>query len=151
MKNAFFRIATLACLSLLFLSAYGNGGCAEAVKGFYVEYMSNLDNPDSPFDANDRLIKRVVDPLLIEKLSEYGERTDADPIIRAQDVCRHAINSLSVEALGEDWYMVRYKWDNESDYIEIPLKAVGSDLGLKITFITPEWLGSKYGDQLLDK
>lgn len=99
----------------------------------------------------DSLRNAYMTPELIAKTKDYVIKTDADPIIRAQDVCRFGIQSLNVTALGDGWYMVRYKWDRNSDYIEIPLKTCDSDGHMKITYITPEWMGTQHGNHLLNK
>ncbi|MDE5568462.1 MAG: hypothetical protein K2J12_08460 [Muribaculaceae bacterium] len=86
----------------------------------------------------------------MDKLREGIEEPDGDYIIRAQDVCEFGIKSLTVTPLPEnDWYMVRYRWNANSDPIEIPLKAIVKDNKLKILYITPLRLGSRYGDELL--
>lgn len=136
-------------LSCLFLvgSQLAYASCENMIKNFYVQYMTNSENN---WKANETLCDSILAPDVIEKLQEGIEEPDADYIIRAQDVCEYGIKSLTVEPLSEkDWYMVRYKWDAESEYIEIPLKAVVSDGKLKILYITPLRLGNRYGDALL--
>lgn len=141
-----YRIIAVALFSLFFLSSFGT--CEKEIKDFYVRYMQNIEN--NP-DLNVSLMETHMSPELISKLAEYTVQTDADAIIRAQDVCGYCISSLTIEHLENEWYMVRYRWDADSEYIEIPLKACSCDSSLKIVYITPSWLGSQYGDNLLNK
>ncbi|MDE6803797.1 MAG: hypothetical protein K2J29_04105 [Muribaculaceae bacterium] len=102
-------------------------------------------------ELNEALCEAHITSELRVQLGNYIAATDVDPVLRAQDVCDYGIESLSVTDLSDDWYMVRYKWDSNSEYIEIPLKASEYDGTMKISYITPLWLGNRYGDILLRK
>lgn len=126
-----------------------SGTCEENIRDFYVNYMKALDRGESA-DSINSLLNSTFTPELLAALDEYIEETDVDPILRAQDVNTYGIESLTVSPLDADgWYMVKYFWDSHSDYIEIPLKASCSNNNLKVTYITPLWLGTQYGDHLL--
>lgn len=61
---------------------------------------------------------------LIKKMQRVTEVIDCDAIIHSQDVNECAIKTLSVEDIGNDWYLVVYFW-KESDVktkISIPVK-----------------------------
>ncbi len=141
------RIIAIMLFALFTTNASGQH--EKEIKQFYVAYMQSLDHGNDK--RADSLRNAYMTPELITKTKEYTIKTDANPIIRAQDVCRFGVRSLNVTALGDGWYMVKYKWDSNSDYIKIPLKALDSDGHVKITYITPEWLGTQYGDHLLNE
>ena len=124
-----------------------SGSCEKLIKDFYVQYMTNSERN---WEANAALCDSVLAPTVMDKLREGIEEPDGDYIIRAQDVCEFGIKSLTISPLPEkDWYMVRYRWNANSDPIEIPLKAIVKDNKLKILYITPLRLGSRYGDELM--
>mgnify|MGYP001026137473 FL=1 len=138
------RFISVLILSIFCLSSFAT--CEQQIREFYVAYMRNLEHNPA---QNDSLCNACMTPALILQLREETRRSGADAIIRAQDVCEYGIRSLSVSPLTDGWYMVRYKWNRDSDYIEIPLKAANCESGLKILHITPTRLGSRYGDDLL--
>ena len=116
------------------------------IKSFYNEYMSNvMEGRD-----NDSLCRSYMSENLIMKLKHITETTGADPIIRAQDMNDDALKTLSVKDLGDDWYMVEYRWDEDrpETVTRIPLKAVEEDGRCSIVYIVPVWDGEKYGDSL---
>lgn len=142
------RILVWLCMSIVG-TQLSFGSCEQKIKDFYAQYMTNSEHN---WKANEALCDSILATGVVEKLQAGIEEPDADYIIRAQDVCDYGIKSLIVEPLSEnDWYMVRYKWDDESEYIEIPLKAVISDGRLKILYITPLRFGIRYGDALLNE
>ena len=117
------------------------------IKSFYNEYMSNvMEGRD-----NDSLCRSYMSENLIMKLKHITETTGADPIIRAQDMNDDALKTLSVKDLGDDWYMVEYRWDEDrpETVTRIPLKAVKEDGRCSIVYIVPVWDGEKYGDSLI--
>ena len=78
-----------------------------------------------------------------------GERSGADNVIRAQDASKEMLNSLEVHSLGNAWYMVSYKtvWRNT----DIPVKVTHRNGKRLIEYIMPNTMGSKYGDEYIDK
>ena len=137
-------------IALFILSGFGNiafASCMERVKEFYLQYMSNIEGE---FDSEkDKELKEtyLTETLLNKSIPEMVERTDADPIIRAQDMNKTGIETLAVNSLGSDWYMVSYYWKkgDESTLTQIPVKTTGAGDSCKICYITPEWEGLEYG------
>lgn len=124
------------------------GACAERIKIFYTEYLNNiLNNPSK----NEALCRACMTEELIAKMERVGYATGADPVIRAQDANQDALETLTVKELGNDWYLVTYLWEKRDDrtLTQIPVKAHEADGRCRITYITPEWSGSRYGDELL--
>lgn len=123
---------------------------ARVVEDFYKAYTTSLlsDPRPSRLDVEKYLTKR-----LIEKIARLRTATGADPIIRAQDFNETAFETLKVEPLGNNWYMVSYRWNMKDggSNLSIPLKVVLVDGHYMIDYITPEWNGSLYGDTLLCK
>lgn len=139
----------LACMVFLFVFSVGYATCEKEIRDFYVTYMSTLNEGADRY-VTDSILDTHITEGVREQLGEYVEKTDADPILRAQDVCDYGIQSLQVAALPEKgWYMVSYKWDKNGDYIKIPLKVCDCGHDFQIVYITPEWLGEEYGDRLL--
>lgn len=123
------------------------GGCSEQIKAFYASYLNNVLQGNS----NAALCKTHLTQELSEKVRRIGNATGSDPVIRAQDANRDAVETLTVDALGGDWYMVAYLWQkgDERSRVEIPLRAQALDGSCKITYIVPIWNGSRFGDDLL--
>ena len=69
------------------------------------------------------------------------EATDADPIIRAQDLGENDMKTLSVKHLNDNWYEVNYTSAKGSQYeraVSIPVRVVNVDGQYLIDDITPE-------------
>lgn len=138
------RFVTLLALLLSVVSSYAS--CEDSIKDFYVSYMTNLERNES---ANDSICSLHLSEAAQLMVNDYIARTDIDPIIRAQDVSKYGIKSLVVDNLSDGWYMVKYKWDADSDYTKIPIKVCNCNTVFKIIYITPIWLGEQYGNHLL--
>ena len=129
--------------------AFGTELLADSLrlKSFYNEYMSNvMEGRD-----NDSLCRSCMSEDLIMKLKRIIGATGADPVIRAQDVNGDALKTLSVKDLGDDWYMVEYRWDEDrpETTTRIPVKATTDGDRCSIVYIVPEWKGVEYGDSLI--
>lgn len=109
------------------------------LENFYKAYMQNmLTGHDS---ANVELCEQYMRLSLIKKMQRVSEVIDCDAIIHSQDVNECAIKTLSVEDIGNDWYLVVYFW-KESDVktkISIPVKLTTVDNREFIDYITPPW------------
>jgi len=121
---------------------------SQTIKNFYVSYASNVSNG---FDAkNDLLMTENMTQELIAKVYRMREATQSDPIIRAQDFNSKDLNYFNVKHLGSGWYMVSYTRNpDRSKRIEIPVKAIDVNGKFIITYITPEWNNSQFGDSLM--
>lgn len=138
----------LATLLLAGLCTAASAGCPEQIRAFYAAYLSNVLHDSA---ANDTLCARHLTPELRAKVLRMRNATGADPVIRAQDAAEDAVATLSAEALGDNWYLVKYRWkkDDPTTACEIPVRARTVDGRCRIDFITPPWDGSRYGDDLL--
>ncbi|MEG1586517.1 MAG: hypothetical protein RR346_06555 [Bacteroidales bacterium] len=123
-------------------------GCSDPVKTFYITYMENMLQHNS---KNELLLKKYLSEGLLEKVTRVINATGSDPIIRAQDINSDAIETLSIKCLSKNWYMVSYYWNKKDDdtLIEVPINVQNIDGHCKITYITPIWNGSRYGDDLI--
>lgn len=121
----------IVCFSFISVNSFGS--CEKANRDFYVAYMQNAEN--NP-EANIALKQACMSPELIVKIEQVTERTDADAVIMAQDVSKHGIQSLTVEPLKDNWYMVKYKFNTNSDYIEIEVQACNCDSDFRISDIS---------------
>lgn len=141
------RYITILIL-LVCLKSTCMGDCSGIVKTFYLSYMNNILQNN---DANDILSKTYLTEELLGKVDRLRNATGIDPIIRAQDVNEDAVETVLVERMTDDWYLVKYFWKkgDPSTLIDIPLKVQGGEEACKITYITPIWKGSQYGDELL--
>ncbi|MFR1234827.1 MAG: hypothetical protein ACLSC9_00600 [Barnesiella sp.] len=143
MKKLIVLIIALSCCIVSW------AGCPEQIKAFYSEYMHNLMHGND--SQNKGLCEKYITRALIQKIQRISYATGADAIIRAQDVNEAAIQSLYVEDLGDNWYLVHYLWDidDKGSDTEIPLKVQKAGDTCQIVYITPVWSGSLYGDKLL--
>lgn len=138
-------------LSLLLIICFNTlcvGACPEQIKTFYTTYLKNILQDNS---QNEALCKTYLTEELLEKVKRLVNATGADPIIRAQDASLDAIETLNIKFLSKNWYLVSYYWDKKDSktLTEIPIKTRDIDGKCKITFITPVWNGTQYGDELL--
>lgn len=138
-------------LFILFLAGLcpvASAQCCERIRVFYAAYLSNVLHGS---DGNDALCVRYFTRELCAKVERMGNATGADPVIRAQDASEDALATLSVEALDDDWYMVKFLWDGSDPTTahEIPVRARRIEGSCRIDYITPPWHGSRYGDELL--
>lgn len=141
------KLVAVLILSICF-NAVCKGACTEQIRKFYTAYLQNILEDDA---RNGALCRAFFSRELQEKVRRMRNATEADPVIRAQDANRDAIETLSVEDLGGDWYRVSYLWENgdSATLTQIPLKARIRDGSCKIVYITPPWNGTRYGDELL--
>lgn len=112
-----------------------------AILNFYKAYTTN----HTPA-YEDALMTKYLTKEMIGKVARVGASTGADPIIRAQDISDDMVKSLSVNYLGDNWYMVNYKGDKQ---VNIPVRVALIDGRYMIDYITPPWNNSLYGDNLL--
>ncbi len=108
---------------------YKTGGpVANGVHEFYFVYMRNFlkgkDNSD--------LCRTHMSDELISQLRERTVATGADAVIHAQDMNDDAIETLKVEPVGDDWYLVKYFWNrNKPESVTtIRVKAVRDEIGV---------------------
>lgn len=117
------------------------------IEEFYRAYAS-----ETPSLSKDSLSKKYLTKRLIEKVGRMTMATGVGPILRSQDTSEDIVNTLTVNRLGDDWYMVNYTWGKGGQFektVNIPLKVVQVRGQYMIDYITPEWNGILYGDSLL--
>jgi len=120
------------------------------IKDFYRAYIDSfLLGYD--FERTCSVKSNYLTDRLIEKLKRVATATGVDPVVRAQDFNENMIKTLDVHPLGDDWYMVVYKWDirNDSNHTKIPLKVIWENGRCLIDYITPDCNATLYGDSLL--
>lgn len=125
----------------------------EQIRHFYDCYMECLETGDCKMESD--LLGKFLTPEMQKKRARLMNATDADPLLRAQDVPEHARQTLACRHLEGDWYEVAYRTYglNEQDTvtIRIPVRTVEDEKGtLRINYITPYWGESRYGDYLFD-
>lgn len=125
----------VACCSSASISSFAS--CEKAIRDFYIAYMQNAGKMMD--ETNIALKQAYMPPQLIAKIAQETEQTDADAVLMAQDVSQYAIESLTVEPLEDDWYVVKYRFSADSDEITIPVKACDCDGEFKIVDIS--WNG----------
>lgn len=86
---------------------------------------------------NIKLLNTCMSQELIAKLEAYTRKYDVDAIVHAQDVSAYGIRSLIVVALKENRYLVKYKWNPQSEYTCIPVNATDVDGEFTILDIAP--------------
>ena len=150
------RITNLSKLFLLWVTSlfFFNHAFATEIKddimmlkSFYTQYITNIiENKDK---ANNALKEKHFLPVQIGEVQEMDERSGSDNVIRAQDASKEMLKTLAVTSLGNGWYMVSYKtaWSNT----EIPVKVIHHNGKSLIEYIIPEAMGSKYGDEYINR
>lgn len=120
----------------------------QMLNSFYSRYITNLlENKD---EANLALKQRYFLPGVMEQVEEMIAQSDADGVLRAQDVSEQMQKSLQIFPLGNQWFMVTYSWDEQSGKkVEIPVKVSNETGKYLIKYIVPDTKGEEYGDQLL--
>lgn len=115
--------------------------CIEHIKDFYIQYMTCIEMGCDESEIKHLKEAYLTKNLIKKQIPEMIARTDADPIIRAQDVNETCIETLTVEDLGNHWYRVSYYWKkgDASTLTQIPVRATGDGDNCKICHITPEW------------
>ena len=98
MKKIFILLLLIISLKPCFV------GNPEKIRTFYVSYMNNLLNRIS---ENKELCQRYLTKGLIEKNGRVVSATNSNPIIQLQDINNDAIETLNVEELNNDWYIVK--------------------------------------------
>ncbi|MDE6311740.1 MAG: hypothetical protein K2L96_08010 [Muribaculaceae bacterium] len=135
MKTNLFRIIMVSVLSMSAMFSYGQ--CEGKIRDFYLAYMRNVETDP---EANAELMGCHMSPELIAKLADYTAQYDADAVIHAQDVSKYGMESLIVVPIEgtDDGYLVKYKWDPESGYAFIPVRAILAEGKLKFLDIFPQ-------------
>lgn len=144
-KQLFLIVASLFFINYTFATEVQDD--IRMLKSFYTKYITNiLENKDK---ANNALMGEYFLPVLIGEVEEMSECSGADNVIRAQDASKEMLNTLEVNSLGNDWYMVSYKtaWCNT----EIPVKVTHRNGKRLMEYIMPETMGGKYGDEYINK
>ncbi|MDR0937747.1 MAG: YbjP/YqhG family protein [Mediterranea sp.] len=119
-----------------------------SIKAFYQSYIRR--SSAQPSQSVDTLNAYYLTPALIERLDRLIYSTDADPILRAQDISDNMLSSLNVRPLGGNWFMVSYIWSKESGHRQdIPVRVKAYQDRYQIDYVTPAWNGAQYGDSLL--
>ena len=89
----------------------------------------------------DSIKQKFLTKELIEKVDRLIEATDADPIIRAQDLGENDMKTLSVKHLNDNWYEVNYTSAKGSQFeraVSIPVRVVNIGGQYQIDDITAE-------------
>ena len=118
------------------------------IQSFYKGYMEaiNTNNDEQLM----QLIQRFLTPEMREKRSRLNCATDADEMIRAQDVSDYVSQSVRCKHLEGNWYEISYRFYPQDSLEYIPLRVTGDGEQVRISYVTPYWGGRKYGDELFD-
>ncbi|MDR0962743.1 MAG: DUF3828 domain-containing protein [Mediterranea sp.] len=115
------------------------------IRNFYKAYLSNmLSETNAAVDETPE--QQYLTPALIEKVELIGNETDADPIIRAQDVMNEMLQTLRVTHLENRWFMVSYETPEKT---QIPVRVIPDGNSYRIDYITPLWDEAMYGEAVM--
>ena len=115
---------------------------------FYKAYLSNETDRAKMYKLHEVFMTKAMQ----DKIMRMTWNANTNAVIRAQDIPEDSCESLRIEPLGNDWYMVNITCSRGTPYeskAEIPVKVVQDNGEYKIGYITPEYLGKAYGDSLL--
>lgn len=112
------------------------------IKDFYEAYaVSCLSIGKEAVALGDSVKEKYLTKELIEKVDSLVKATDADPIIRAQDLGEDDIKTLVVKHLNDNWYQVGYTSAKGSQFeraVSIPVRVVNIGGQYQIDDITAE-------------
>ena len=87
------------------------------IEDFYEAYAASfMSTGKEALALGDSIKQKFLTKELIEKVDRLIEATDADPIIRAQDLGENDMKTLSVKHLNDNWYEVNYTSAKGSQY-----------------------------------
>ena len=115
---------------------------------FYRAYLSNESDRAEMYKLHEVFMTKAMQ----DKIMRMSWNANTNAVIRAQDIPEDSCESLRIEPLGNDWYMVNITYSRGTLYerkAEIPVKVVQDNGEYKIGYITPEYLEQAYGDSLL--
>lgn len=102
-------------------------------------------------ETEEKFLKNMFTPEMKGKRARLVCATDANPMIRAQDVTEYGIRSVRCRHLSGSWYEVSYRSRPQDSITYIPLRIMTDSLGnIRISYVTPEWGDRKYGDHWFD-
>lgn len=112
------------------------------IEDFYEAYAASfMSTGKEALALGDSIKQKFLTKELIEKVDRLIEVTDADPIIRAQDLGENDMKTLSVKHQNDNWYEVNYTSAKGSQFeraVSIPVRVVNVDGQYQIDDITPE-------------
>ena len=117
----------------------------QTIYSFYKDCVTGA-MPKKQLDA------KYLTKALIERIERMGAEIDASPVFRAQDFDKHILETMTIEHLGGNWFMVRYVWNPGQEFESksaIPMRVARRNNRYLIDYITPVWYGEQYGDHLL--
>lgn len=112
------------------------------IEDFYEAYAASfMSTGKEALALGDSIKQKFLTKELIEKVDRLIEVTDADPIIRAQDLGENDMKTLSVKHQNDNWYEVNYTSAKGSQFeraVSMPVRVVNVDGQYQIDDITPE-------------
>lgn len=115
----------------------------------YQKYMEAINTDDRK--TEEKFLKNLLTPEMNEKRARLTCVTDANPMIRAQDVTEYGIQSVRCKHLSGNWYEISYRSYPQDSTIYIPLRiTTDSPEKIRISYVTPEWGDRQYGDHWFD-
>lgn len=115
----------------------------------YQKYMEAINTDDRK--TEEKFLKNLLTPEMNEKRARLTCVTDANPMIRAQDVTEYGIQSVRCKHLSGNWYEISYRSYPQDSTIYIPLRiTTDSPEKIHISYVTPEWGDRQYGDHWFD-
>ncbi|MFI3268032.1 MAG: hypothetical protein R3Y51_04860 [Rikenellaceae bacterium] len=122
---------------------------ARQITAFYKQYITLILSSDYK-DAKALLSTNLTEEAM-QKAHRGAISSNANQIVRAQDVNETMVETVKVTHLEDDWYLVSFYWivGDESAKIQIPLKAKSVENKLQISYIPHSANDGKYGDKQL--
>ena len=97
-------------------------------------------------DAN----KKYLTKAMLVKVYRASNVVDANLMTRSQDVTSYAAQSVTCRHLDGNWYAVSWRFSPDGSLTDIPVRVVGTEGNYRISYVTPFWGGTKYGDSLFE-
>lgn len=111
----------------------------------YKEYWLNEN-----IHRTEAVNKKYLTTAMLANVYRASNVVDANLMTRSQDVTSYAAQSMTCRHLDGNWYAVSWRFSPDGSLTDIPVRVVGTEGNYRISYVTPFWGGTKYGDSLFE-
>lgn len=94
--------------------------------------------------------KKYLTAAMLAKVYRASNVADANLMTRSQDVTSYAARSVTCRHLEGNWYAVSWRFSPDGSLTDIPVRVTGTEGNYRISYVTPFWGGTEYGDSLFE-
>ena len=141
-----------ALLALFQASAFSREVVIDSVSG--LEFVTNayreMIRSAEVVDTTPGIRPMLFTKTMYDKMCRATMHCDADVVLRAQDVAKYALGSLSCRHMHGNWYVVRFRNGDKEREEVVSVKLTLEDGDMKIAYISPEWLNEEEDDSIFN-